>query len=324
MGSGRRHVIARPEFAGTGGLVQTTRAGMDSLHEAGRRAGVGGLPLGYLTHVSGAGTPAQVFRETIELAVAAEELGYSSFWVAQHHGGGLGGLLPSPLVLLGAISERTSVLRLGTAVIAAALEDPLRLAEDAAVVDALSGGRIELGFGAGADAAASVAFGRDHDRRHQDCAAALDRTCAALDGPWLVPAAPGLRDRLWLATGSTAGVEAAAAHGAGLLSGRPAEQPGVTADLARYWSRAVTEPRVAVCRIVAAGEDPAAVLDRWRRDPAREWATELVVQTQPAAAPFAAHLATLRALAAAASVRPGPTERTPVSAGTSGAREATR
>ena len=265
---------------------RSQRAGRS--HGAGRRAAVGGLPLGYLTHVSGSGSAAQVYRETIELAVAAEELGYSSFWVAQHHGGGLDGLLPSPLVLLAAIAERTSVLRLGTAVVAAALEDPLRLVEDAAVVDVVSGGRLELGFGAGADAAASATFDRDHDRRHRDCAAVVGRVCAELDGPWLVPAAPALRDGLWLATGSTVGVDAAAARGIGLLSGRPADQPGVAADLARYWTRRGAEPRGAVSRIVTAGEAPVAVLERWKADPARAWATELVVQTQTAAAPLAA------------------------------------
>ena len=45
---------------------------------------LGGLTMGYLVHVAGTGPPAQVYRETAELAVAAEELGFASFWVAQH------------------------------------------------------------------------------------------------------------------------------------------------------------------------------------------------------------------------------------------------
>jgi alkanesulfonate monooxygenase SsuD/methylene tetrahydromethanopterin reductase-like flavin-dependent oxidoreductase (luciferase family) len=262
---------------------------------------VGGLPLGYLVHVAGPGRPAQVYRETVELAVAAEELGFGSFWVAQHHGGALEGLLPSPLVLLAAVAERTSTIRLGTAVIAAALEDPVRLAEDAAVVDLLSGGRLELGFGAGADPVASAVFGRDHERRHADCTRVIDEACRVLDGTALVPAAPGLRQRLWWATGSRAGVDAAAVRGIGVLSGRPDEQ--VAADLARYRTRSAGRARVAACRILAAGEAPEAVLDRWEGDPARRWASELVVQTQPAGAPFGVHLATMRAVAAAPSAR---------------------
>jgi alkanesulfonate monooxygenase SsuD/methylene tetrahydromethanopterin reductase-like flavin-dependent oxidoreductase (luciferase family) len=238
----------------------------------------------------------------VDLAVAAEEFGFSSFWVAQHHGGALDGLLPSPLVLLAAVAERTSVIRLGTAVVAAALEDPIRLAEDVAVLDALSGGRVELGVGAGADPAASAAFGFDHERRHQDCQAVVDELCRQLEGPGLVPPAPGMRERLWWATGSPAGVGAAAARGIGVLSGRA--EPAVAAELERYWARAVGEPRVAACRVVGAGEPASAFAHRWRADPVRPWAGELIVQTQPAAG-FGAHMATMRALGPAGT-RPRP------------------
>lgn len=248
------------------------------------------MRLGYLTHVAG-GDPAGAYRRAVELAVAAEDLGFDSFWLAQHHGGIFGGLLPSPLVLLAAVAERTSTIRLGTAVIAASLEDPLRLAEDAAVVDALSGGRLELGVGAGADDAASAAFGRDHTSRHTDCAAAVDELRRHLAGPALVPAAPGLAQRLWWATGSAAGVDAAAVRGMGVITGRPT---GAEADLAGYWTRAVGEPRVAASRIVGVGESGTELLQRWRRDPVRDWATELVVQTLPADADLGTHLATLR------------------------------
>jgi alkanesulfonate monooxygenase SsuD/methylene tetrahydromethanopterin reductase-like flavin-dependent oxidoreductase (luciferase family) len=252
------------------------------------------LPLGYLTHVTGPGGPARAYRETVDLAVAAEEFGFSSFWVAQHHGGALDGLLPSPLVLLAAVAERTSVIRLGTAVVAAALEDPIRLAEDVAVLDALSGGRVELGVGAGADPAASATFGLRHERRHQDCRAVVDELCRLLEDPATVPPAPGLRDRLWWATGSPAGVDAAAARGIGVLSGRA--EPEVAAELEHYWARAAGEPRVAACRLVEAGETASAFGHRWRTDPVQPWAGELIVQTRPPDAGFAEHVATMRAL----------------------------
>lgn len=262
------------------------------------RAGVPRLramQLGFMTHVAGDGSPARVYRDTLDLAVAAEELGLSSFWVAQHHAGSLEGLLPSPLTLLAAAAVRTSTIRLGTAVVAAPLEDPWRLAEDAAVLDTLAGGRLELGVGAGADPAAAARAGRDHRLRHRDCAEVVDEVRAALAGPELVPAAPGLRERLWWATGTPSAVDAAARRGLGLISGRPAEAPGstVVADLDRYWARA-TAPRVVVTRTIGLDEEPDAVVARLRADPARAWATELVVQATPARAGFDAQFAVLR------------------------------
>jgi alkanesulfonate monooxygenase SsuD/methylene tetrahydromethanopterin reductase-like flavin-dependent oxidoreductase (luciferase family) len=272
---------------------------------------VAAVQLGYLTHVAGHGSPAAVYRDTVALAVAAEELGLDAFWVAQHHHGSLR-LLPSPLVLLAAIAERTSVIRLGTAVIAAPLEDPLRLAEDAAVLDTISGGRLELGLGAGADAEAAAAFGRDHGRRHADCTAAVDQVCVALTGPALVPHRAGLRDRLWWATGSLAGIRAAALAGTGVISGRPAGVGSRVVDDLRAYRAVAARPRVALARPVHAGEDARAVLDRFRDDPVLPLADAVIGYTQPARAPLSAHVATLRLLAA--HVRPALRERATASA----------
>nr|WP_211177009.1 LLM class flavin-dependent oxidoreductase [Pseudonocardia acidicola] len=255
--------------------------------------------MGYLTHVAGHDRPAEVYRETVELAVAAEALGFASFWVAQHHGGAFGGLLPSPLVLLAAVAERTTTIRLGTAVIAAPLENPRRLAEDAAVLEVLSGGRLNLGIGAGADTRASAAFGRDHAARHGDCIDVVDTLCALLEGEELVPGATGLRRRLWWATGSSAGVDAAAARGIGVISGRPPDAPNSTVvdDLTRYWTCVVDDPRVAVSRLVHPGQRADQLAAAWSADPAMPWASELITQTQPVWAGLTTQLHVMRMLA---------------------------
>jgi probable F420-dependent oxidoreductase len=93
-------------------------------------------------------TFAQEYRETLELIRLAEALGFDAAWVSEHHGAS-DGYLPSLLVFLAAVAEATSTIRLGTGLVLTPFHDPLRLAEDAAVVDQLSDGRLTLGLGLG-------------------------------------------------------------------------------------------------------------------------------------------------------------------------------
>ncbi|MGO8608846.1 LLM class flavin-dependent oxidoreductase, partial [Rhizobium johnstonii] len=92
--------------------------------------------IGFQTHVHGDAPARELFPGLVDLFVAAEELGFDSGWLAQHHAGSDSGRLPSPLIVLAAAATATSRIRLGTTVIVLPLEDPLRLAEDAAVLDA--------------------------------------------------------------------------------------------------------------------------------------------------------------------------------------------
>src|SRR5919204_2508579 len=95
--------------------------------------------------------PAQVYDATTEQIQYAEELGFHSPWLAEHHFSRYG-LAVSQLMLAAKIAGLTKRIRFGTAIIVAPLHHPVRLAEDIAMFDQISGGRLEIGFGRGSAA----------------------------------------------------------------------------------------------------------------------------------------------------------------------------
>ncbi|HVF26682.1 MAG TPA: LLM class flavin-dependent oxidoreductase [Pyrinomonadaceae bacterium] len=91
---------------------------------------------------------AQVYRRGLEMATRAEELDFSRIWLAEHHFSTYS-YISRPLLLLAHLAGKTSRIRLGTAIVPLPLHNPLLVAEEIAVVDVLSGGRVELGIGKG-------------------------------------------------------------------------------------------------------------------------------------------------------------------------------
>jgi alkanesulfonate monooxygenase SsuD/methylene tetrahydromethanopterin reductase-like flavin-dependent oxidoreductase (luciferase family) len=93
-------------------------------------------------------TQQEVIRESLELATFAEEMGFDSVWLAEHHFSPYG-LVGNPLVYAAALAQRTTRLTIGTAVLILPFYEPVRLAEEIALVDVLSDGRLQVGIGRG-------------------------------------------------------------------------------------------------------------------------------------------------------------------------------
>jgi alkanesulfonate monooxygenase SsuD/methylene tetrahydromethanopterin reductase-like flavin-dependent oxidoreductase (luciferase family) len=89
-----------------------------------------------------------LYRENLAQIAWAEELGFESVWLSEHHVTDEG-YLPAVFPMLAAIAQRTTTMRLGTAILLGPFQHPIRFAEDVAVVDQLSGGRVEIGLGVG-------------------------------------------------------------------------------------------------------------------------------------------------------------------------------
>jgi natural product biosynthesis luciferase-like monooxygenase protein len=92
---------------------------------------------------------AERFRVLLEQIAYGEQIGFESVWLAEHHFHSFAGFFSSPPVIAAAIAQRTTTIRIGTAVLLLPYHNPLRVAEDYATLDCLSNGRVEFGIGHG-------------------------------------------------------------------------------------------------------------------------------------------------------------------------------
>ena len=243
--------------------------------------------LGFFSRVLDDAPAAERYRLGVEQIVEAERLGFDTAWVAQHHFNGDEGGMPSPLVFLANAAARTTRIRLGTSTITLPLELPVRVAEDAAVLDALSGGRVELGVGSGGTPSSFAAFGLDPERRrdiHRDNLAVLldalaGRPLPGTDRP-LHPDGRRLLGSFWQATFSVDGATRIGAAGHGLMLSRtqPRDAGTSLADVQRPIVAAYldalpagTSPRIMASRSLFASEDADHAATRARAGIAR-WA----------------------------------------------------
>lgn len=93
-------------------------------------------------------TVSMLYEQVLSQCELAESEGYDCFYVAEHHFHEYG-VVPNPLIMLASMAQRTSKIRLGTAISLLTFHDPLTLAESYCMLDQLSGGRLVLGTGSG-------------------------------------------------------------------------------------------------------------------------------------------------------------------------------
>jgi putative FMN-dependent luciferase-like monooxygenase len=234
--------------------------------------------LGFFTRLLDEVPPAERYRLAAEQIVQAEKCGLDSAWIAQHHFHVREGGLPAPFAFLGFVAAKTSRIRLGTGIVTLPLENAVRVAEDAAVLDLLCDGRFELGVGTGGNPSAFAAFGLDSARRNDIFAGNLDIVRTALagrplaGGDTLYPPRPQLCDRIWQATFSVSGGARAGKAGDGLLLSRtqPRTKDAPRATLAEIQDPIIDayldalpsgrEPRIMASRSVFAADDREAAL----------------------------------------------------------------
>src|SRR4051794_41931787 len=105
--------------------------------------------LGFFTRLLDEATAAERYRLATAQIVQAERCGFDSAWIAQHHFHEPEGGLPAPFVFLAHVASATTRIRLCTGIVTLPLELPVRVAEDAVVLDLLCNHRLEVGVGPG-------------------------------------------------------------------------------------------------------------------------------------------------------------------------------
>ena len=158
-----------------------------------------------------------VYARTLEIVAEAERLGAASAWFTEHHQFD-DGYLPQPLTFIAAAAARTRTIRLGTAVLLAALRPAPLVAEEVAVIDQISGGRLELGIGAGYSPREYALYGKDITKRYGLTDAAVAEIRNLLDDGIVTPPAAQRPFPIWLGYQGPQGARRAGRLGVGLLS----------------------------------------------------------------------------------------------------------
>jgi alkanesulfonate monooxygenase SsuD/methylene tetrahydromethanopterin reductase-like flavin-dependent oxidoreductase (luciferase family) len=212
---------------------------------------------------------ARHYGRWLELVEEADRLGADSVWLSEHHFFE-DGYLSQPLAFAAAIAARTQRARIGTAVVLPALKSAAQLAEEAALVDVISNGRLDLGVGAGYRVCEFEAFGADVAHRYELVEARVTRVRELWASGTVVPAPVQDPVPWWGGFFGPRGVRLAGRLGMGLLAAIPELVPAYLGGLAEGGHPASAARYAQPWNIVLA-DDPDAAWPRISEHLAYAW-----------------------------------------------------
>ena len=243
------------------------------------------LEFGIFDHLDRNDLPlADYYEERLKVIEAFDRAGFFAYHVAEHHFTPLG-MAPSPSVFLSAIAQRTRRLRFGTFVYALPVHHPLRMIEEICMLDHMSGGRLEIGFGRGSVPYEIAFYGQNADERQEIYAERLELILQAFTAttfswkgkydqfenvPMEMAPLQKPHPPLWYGAHSPDSAERAARKGLHIVNN---DVPAVTrATIARYrqtWREvngdAAPAPKMGMVRFIVVAETDAAALAAARR-----------------------------------------------------------
>jgi alkanesulfonate monooxygenase SsuD/methylene tetrahydromethanopterin reductase-like flavin-dependent oxidoreductase (luciferase family) len=223
------------------------------------------------------------YEERLQVIEAFDRFGFYAYHVAEHHFTPLG-MAPSPSVFLSAIGQRTRRLRFGTLVYALPAHHPLRVLEEICMLDHMSGGRLEIGFGRGSVPFEISYYGQNAEERQQIYAERLELILKAFAGGTL--SWNGRYDRfenvplelrplqqphppLWYGAHSPDSAERAARRGLNIVTNdMPDSARAIIGQYRQVWSEArpgTVPPKMGLVRLIVVGDNNAAAMTAARR-----------------------------------------------------------
>jgi alkanesulfonate monooxygenase SsuD/methylene tetrahydromethanopterin reductase-like flavin-dependent oxidoreductase (luciferase family) len=256
-----------------------TQTGRTSSGEAGMS-----LEFGIFDHLDRNDLPLQhYYEQRLKVIEAFDRSGFYAYHVAEHHFTPLG-MAPSPSVFLSAIAQRTTRLRFGTFVYALPAHHPLRVLEEICMLDHMSGGRLEIGFGRGSVPFEISYYGQNAEERQQIYAERLDLILKAFtvgtlnwsgrydqfkDVPMELKPLQQPHPPLWYGAHSPDSAERAARKGLNMVTNdMPANARAMVARYRQIWREtqgAAIPPKMGVVRFIVVADDDATALAIARR-----------------------------------------------------------